>query len=269
MPPFILTCPSSRGIGLELTRRLLRTTTLPVIATARTDLEGLREKILGGLDEEGFRERGERLEVRRVDVTDESTISELASHITQRFGPPPKSHLRLAFLTAGILHPEKSPSQIVYSDALETYKVNVISHLLLFKHLSPFLPRKSTTLEPEQGLPNDHAIWAMMSARVGSVSDNSLGGWYSYRSSKSAVNQLAKSFDIHLKQSTGDKAIAVSLHPGTVKTGLSKEFWKGVPKGKLFSGEFAAERLHDVVRGLDTEVGRGRCWDWEGKEISP
>lgn len=109
---------------------------------------------------------------------------------------------------------------------------------------------------------------AIMSARVGSISDNSLGGWYSYRASKAAVNQIVKTFDIHLKQSAGEKAIAVGLHPGTVKTGLSKDFWGNVRGEKLFSGEFAAEKLGEVVRNVGTE-GRGRCWDWAGKEIPP
>ncbi|KAA6414152.1 MAG: hypothetical protein FRX48_02514 [Lasallia pustulata] len=107
-----------------------------------------------------------------------------------------------------------------------------------------------------------------MSARVGSISDNSLGGWYSYRCSKAGVNQLAKSLDIYLKNSAGEKAVAVALHPGTVKTGLSEEFWASTRPEKLFSAEFAAERLCEVVRGMGTE-GRGGCWDWEGKEVPP
>lgn len=107
-----------------------------------------------------------------------------------------------------------------------------------------------------------------MSARVGSISDNSLGGWYSYRASKAAVNQVIKSFDNHLRATAGDKAIALALHPGTVKTGLSKEFWGNVKGQKLFTVGFAAERLCRVVGGVGVE-GRGRCWDWEGKEILP
>lgn len=114
-----------------------------------------------------------------------------------------------------------------------------------------------------------------MSARVGSIADNDLGGWYSYRASKAAVNQLTKSFDNHLRTSSGENAAAVSLHPGTVKTGLSREFWGNVREGKLFSPGFAAERLVDVVRecGGGGEAGlrrhRGRCWDWAGEEIPP
>lgn len=107
-----------------------------------------------------------------------------------------------------------------------------------------------------------------MSARVGSITDNSAGGWYSYRASKAAVNQLAKSLDIYLQHSVGDKAMCVALHPGTVKTGLSQDFWASTPAEKLFSPSFAAERLCEVVKGLGPE-DRGKCWDWEGKEIPP
>lgn len=107
-----------------------------------------------------------------------------------------------------------------------------------------------------------------MSARVGSTSDNSLGGWYSYRASKAAVNSIAKSVDIFLRQRCGDKAMCVSLHPGTVKTGLSEEFWGSTPVEKLFSPEFSAEKMIEVVNTVGVE-GRGRCWDWKGTEILP
>ena len=108
----------------------------------------------------------------------------------------------------------------------------------------------------------------MMSARVGSITDNAAGGWYSYRSSKAAVNQIVKSLDIYLKNSTGEKALAIALHPGTVKTGLSEEFWDSTPKEKLFTPEFAAEKLIGVVQAMEVS-GRGKCWDWEGKVIPP
>ncbi|KAL9104991.1 MAG: hypothetical protein Q9187_008838, partial [Circinaria calcarea] len=157
---------------------------------------------------------------------------------------------------------------IDYANALVTFKINALGPILLMKHFSPFLPKKATEIDSSlDGLPSS-AVFAMMSARVGSITDNSAGGWYSYRSSKAAVNQIAKSLDIYLKNSSGEKAMAVSLHPGTVKTSLSEEFWESTPKGKLFTPEYSAERLIEVVRGLGRE-DRGKCWDWEGKEIPP
>lgn len=116
-------------------------------------------------------------------------------------------------------------------------------------------------------LPN-HATWVTMSARVGSVSDNKLGGWYSYRSSKAAVNSLTKSLDYELKTKGGTKSLAMSYHPGTVKTGLSREFWDSVVNDSLFEADDAVEKMARVVMGL--RVGqRGRCWDWKGDEVAP
>jgi NAD(P)-dependent dehydrogenase (short-subunit alcohol dehydrogenase family) len=186
--------------------------------------------------------------------------------------PPSRSHLRLAFAIPGILHPEKSPFQIDAQQCLDTFKINTIGPMLIMKHLSPFLPKKKTDMESQTdddiGLPA-HAVWVTMSARVGSTSDNSLGGWYSYRASKAAVNSFTKTFDLYLRNTSNDRAMAVSMHPGTVKTGLSKEFWANVKEEKLFSPEFAAEKLFGVVRSLTIDAGRGRCWDWAGKEILP
>lgn len=167
----------------------------------------------------------------------------------------------------GLLFPEKSPSQIDYDDALLTFRTNTLGPMMLMKHFSSFLPRKSTTLSSADDLPAQ-AVWATMSARVGSISDNRLGGWYSYRASKAAVNQTTKTFDNHLRVSAGDKAMAIALHPGTVKTGLSEEFWGNVKEEKLFSVEYAVEKLLEVVKGRKVE-DRGKCWDWKGEEVPP
>ena len=145
----------------------------------------------------------------------------------------------------------------------------------MIKHFEKYLPTKNTVLSSSEELGFDNssvmpksAVWASMSARVGSITDNRLGGWFSYRSSKAAVNQLTKTFDNRLQTRSGENAMAISLHPGTVKTGLSKEFWGNVEEDKLFSARFAAERLVDVVGKLRME-DRGKCWDWEGKEVPP
>ena len=186
--------------------------------------------------------------------------------------PSKTHHLHLAYLIPGILHPEKSPSQIDADNALSTFRVNTLGPMLLAKHFMPFLPRKATPAPAEdemKGLPNIAAM-ALMSARVGSVSDNARGGWYSYRSSKAAVNQLVKSFDIYVRNTAGDKAMVLGLHPGTVKTGLSKEFWDSIGEKGLLEPDQAAEHLYSVVleKGKDGE-GRGRCWDWKNTEVPP
>lgn len=149
------------------------------------------------------------------------------------------------------------------------FQVNTLGPLLLAKYFAEFLPRKATDIDFDkvEGVAR-HATWVNMSARVGSIGDNKLGGWFSYRASKAAVNSVTKSLDIMLKARSGDKALAMAYHPGTVRTGLSREFWGRVPEKQLFSPEYAVERMVDVVNGLD--VGqRGRCWDWKGEEIPP
>ncbi|OAL49936.1 NAD(P)-binding protein [Pyrenochaeta sp. DS3sAY3a] len=263
--PWSLISPASRGIGFALARRVLQTTRAPVVTTARKDLDRTKEELLEGLDVDE-----KRLTVLKLDVLDERSIADAAESCKQHFDP--KSHqLQLAFMVPGILFPEKSPAQIKADDALLTFRTNTLGPMLMLKHFSPFLPKKSTAInaqsEEMDGLPSI-ATTAIMSARVGSISDNRLGGWYSYRASKAGVNQLVKTFDNHLRTASGENAMAVALHPGTVRTGLSKGFWGSVKKEKLFERDWVAERLFDVVKQVGVE-GRGKCWDWDGKEVPP
>ncbi len=267
-----LVTPASRGIGFYLTRHLLQNTQIPVVATARKDVRDVKKRMLEGLSDV----ESSRLTVLKLDVTsilpsspipasdphlsfsshvknnpnkslDEDTISKAAAEATSLFSPK-DHHLHLAFCIPGILYPEKSPSQLNQKHLLETFATNTIGPLLLMKHFSSFLPKKTTELPPtDEGLPKQ-AIWLNMSARVGSISDNKLGGWYSYRASKAGVNSVTKGFDLWVRGRAGEKAMAMGYHPGTVKTGLSKEFWDGVPDEKLFSPEDAVEKMWNVVK---------------------
>ncbi|RMZ74343.1 short chain dehydrogenase [Pyrenophora seminiperda CCB06] len=265
MPLWSLISPASRGIGFALARRVLETTHVPVVATARKDLDKTKEGLLKDLNvDEG------RLTVLQLDVLDEATIADAAAACKEKFSDS-SSQLQLACIVPGILFPEKSPAQINADDALLTFRTNTLGPLLMLKHFSSFLPKKSSSTHRYNGdmtgLP-DAATMAIMSARVGSISDNRLGGWYSYRASKAGVNQVVKTFDNHLQTASSDKAMAIALHPGTVKTDLSKDFWGNVKKEKLFEREWVAKRLVDVIRQVGIE-GRGKCWDWDGKEVPP
>lgn len=207
--------------------------------------------------------------------------------------------MHLACVLPGVLlNPEKSLAQVDAKATMESFRINSLGQLLMAKHFFGFLPRKATAMpgynaydynededdeedeeredqededeaeeEAALHLPR-HATWLNMSARVGSTTDNRSGGWFSYRASKAAVNSFTKSLDIHLRTRAGDNAMAVAYHPGTVKTDLSKDYWGGVSKEKLFSAEYAAEKLVDVVCELGTD-DRGRCWDWKGTEVLP
>ncbi|CAL5873429.1 uncharacterized protein PFLUO_LOCUS7708 [Penicillium psychrofluorescens] len=200
----------------------------------------------------------------------------MASHLHQMY---PKTPLRLALTLPGILHVEKSPSQIDAASFMHSFQVNTLGPMLLMKHLAPFLPTKSTRPFPTLPQSDDnnnstslslpaYSIYATLAARVGSITDNASGGWYSYRASKAAVFQLTKTFDLYLRAQSRDRALAVALHPGTVRTDFTREYWG---TREMLEPQDAAERLLDVLIGVsaDFEGGRGRCWDWKGVEVCP
>ncbi|KAK8216073.1 short-chain dehydrogenase/reductase-like protein [Phyllosticta capitalensis] len=266
--PWTLVSPASRGIGQALARHVLRSTKAPMVATARGDLERAKEEILEGMDANAR----ERLSMVALDFLNESTIASASQHCADRF-PQRTHHLHLALVVPGLLFPEKAPAQIDADNALLTLQTNTLGPLLAIKHFARHLPRKSTSLPDSAtdafaNLPLP-ATWATMSARVGSITDNKLGGWYSYRASKAAVNQITKTFDNHLRTQAGEKAAAVAMHPGTVRTGLSRDFWDSVAKEKLFEADWVAERLMGVLKDGSGDKLRGRCWDWKGEEVPP
>ncbi|KAI0897328.1 NAD(P)-binding protein [Annulohypoxylon nitens] len=280
--PWILVSPASRGIGHALTRHLLRTTTAPILATARSDLSAVRASLLDSLPKDDQDSISKRLHLTYVDVTQEPTLNTASAEATRLF-PPSTHHLHLAFALPGILHPEKSPSDINYEAALRTLQVNLLGPLMLIKHFDSFLPRKNTSLSPDPiftsplSAPNSPdttasptpATFLLPSARVGSTSDNRLGGWYTYRASKAGINSLARTYDLYLRNRSGENAISIAYHPGTVRTDLSREFWDRVRPEKLFTPEYAAERMVEVVRTRRAAEHRGRCWDWRGEEVVP
>ncbi|EPT02848.1 NAD-binding protein [Fomitopsis schrenkii] len=261
--PFALVCPSSRGLSLAITRHLLRTTDLPVVATHRSaNAQDVRKNILSPLKDVD----PDRLKLLHLDLTSEETMASAADELSKAYPKDVQPHLHTAFFCGGVLHPERKPTDLDRQTIEHTFQLNVISHLLLMKHFSRFLPPPApngTGNTPAKEL----AKWVHMSARVGSISDNHLGGWFSYRASKAALNQAIRTFDLYLQQKK-IPAICVGTHPGTVKTDLSKDFWSGVPQDKLFEPEYAAEKLVDIVRSLD-EKSRGKVWDWAGKEVPP
>ncbi|KAI0661983.1 hypothetical protein C8Q70DRAFT_961669 [Cubamyces menziesii] len=282
MPPFVLISPATRGLSLALIRHYLQTTSLPVFGTYRPHPpsseqprtpDSVREHILRPLS--GLNVDPSRLRVLPLDFTSEESIAAAATALGDALPKDAQSYIRIAFFLAGVLHPERQPADLVLEDIAETFQLNVISHLLLIKHFSRFLPPASsaraatTSEEPSSSLGARNALakWVHVSARVGSISDNALGGWYSYRASKAALNQVIRTFDLHL-QAKKLPAISVGVHPGTVKTDLSKAFWNSVKPGKLFEPEYAAERLAEVVNGLGS-AQRGKVWDWKGEEVKP
>ena len=184
-----------------------------------------------------------------VDLCDEASIARVASRL-------PKGDVRLVINAAGILHdagrgPEKSLRDLDPAFLSRLFAVNAIGPALLMKHLLPLMPRQG------------RAVFASLSARVGSIGDNRLGGWYGYRASKAALNQLVRTAAIELARKHPE-AICVALHPGTVVTRLSAPF---ADQGKsLLSPNDAAEHLLKVIAAL--KVGdSGRFFDWRGTSV--
>ena len=170
-----------------------------------------------------------------LDLLNEDSIRACAAAISQTGLP-----LRLVIDATGFLHnahwgPEKSWQQLDPAHMAHSFAINAIGPALLMKHLLPLLPREGTS------------VFATLSAKVGSIGDNRLGGWYSYRASKAALNQLMHTAAIELHRKN-PRAVCVALHPGTVDTGLSSPFAKtGLD---VRTPAQAAERLVELLDGL-------------------
>ena len=126
---------------------------------------------------------------------------------------------------------------------------------MIGKHFLPLLSK------------NSRSVLAFLSARVGSISENKIGGWYSYRSSKAALNQLIKNFSIEAKR-INPNAIILGLQPGTVDSNLSKPFKKNVTKDNLFSADYSVKMLVDVIEKSTVEDS-GELLAWDGSNIKP
>lgn len=190
----------------------------------------------------------------RIDLEDESSIAAAAARMAG--GPAPS----LVIVATGLLHdathgPEKSYREFDPAWLARTMAVNAIGPALVAKHLLPLMPKQGRT------------VFAVLSARIGSISDNRLGGWYGYRMAKAALNQLVRTLSIEEKR-RNDRAIVVGLHPGTVDTRLSKPFQGNVRPGTLFTPDRAASQLLDVIDGLKVPDS-GKLFDFEGKEVAP
>jgi len=166
--------------------------------------------------------------------------------------------LHLAIIALGILHgegiaPEKTWRHADAEAMGAVLAVNTIAPTLIAKHVLPVLAKDRKT------------ALAALSARVGSISDNRLGGWVSYRASKAALNMVIRTFSIELARVNG-KAVFVGLHPGTVETGLSEPFRQGVPQGKLFTPQRSVAGMLATLDGIGPEES-GKIFDYAGKEV--
>jgi NAD(P)-dependent dehydrogenase (short-subunit alcohol dehydrogenase family) len=165
------------------------------------------------------------------------------------------SHVIVA---SGLLHreghgPERDWRQIDPAWMLESFRVNAVLPALAAKHFLPLLARDRP------------ALFAVLTARVGSIADNRLGGWHSYRASKAAANQLVRTLAVELRRKNPQAAI-VALHPGTVDTAMSAPFQRNVAAERLFTPEVSAAHLWRVLDGMGPEAS-GHFLAWDGSPI--
>ncbi len=224
-PARALVIGASGGIGAALTARIAAAG-LGVVTTARSS----------GCD-------------LVLDVTDEASIAAAMAGLA---GAPP---LRLVIVATGLLHdgalqPEKNLRALDAAALARSFAVNAIGPALVAKHALPLLPR------------DGKCVFAALSARVGSIADNRLGGWYGYRASKAALNQLVRTFAIEMQRTHPDTIVA-ALHPGTVETRLSAPF-RG--DRETVAPDVAAANLLHVIDDL-TPADSGGFFAWDGTAI--
>ena len=186
-----------------------------------------------------------------IDFNDESTIIKTAEFIKKKNTP-----ISILFDSTGILHhenymPGKPLKSIDIDFAKKNFLINSIGPALLIKHFAALLDSENKS------------VFATLSAKVGSISDNGYGGWYSYRASKAALNQLIKTASIEMKVKN-KKAVFLALHPGTVKSNLSQPFQKA--NLKIQEPEESAKHLVKILDSVD-QSQTGKFFNWDGSEL--
>ena len=188
-----------------------------------------------------------------LDIENQINIQDAAEKVKE-------NRLNHIIVATGILHsetfgPEKSIKDINHDSMTKVMNVNTIGPTLVGRYFIPLLTKDTKS------------VLAFLSARVGSISDNKLGGWYSYRASKTALNQIIKNFSIELKR-TNPNAIVLGLQPGTVDSKLSEPFKKNVPTEKLFTPKKSMELLLNVIENVSTKDS-GNLLAYDGETITP
>jgi len=235
------------GIGLGFVQQLLQDDRVAKIYATYRQPNSASE--LSALE----REHPAQLVCLSLDITEEAQIAECSDRIRSQV-----DRLHLVINCVGILHegdlqPEKSLRQINPDHLMRYFQINSIGAVLLAKHLSPLFCH------------SDRNIFATISAKIGSIGDNQLGGWYGYRASKAALNMLMRTVAIEYKRKS-PHTIVVTLHPGTTDTRLSKPFQRNVPPEKLFPVERTVAQLLAVIDKLEPQDS-GEFFSWDGSRL--
>ena len=238
---------SNRGIGLALVRQLLVNPMVDVVYA------GCRDPGFACDLDDLVKTYGTRVVPIAVDVTNSESIEDLANRL--EFDG---AHPNLIVNCAGLLHdrdlqPEKRLEDVTLGGLRRSFDINSIGPVLLMKAVKHVIPNQQ------------RVVIANLSARVGSLSDNKLGGWYGYRASKAAQNMFTRNIAIELGR-RNKKLVCVGLHPGTVDTDLSRPFQRSVPAQSLLSADTSAKRLLGVIDSLSPKESGG-FYAYDGSRI--
>jgi NAD(P)-dependent dehydrogenase (short-subunit alcohol dehydrogenase family) len=242
---------ASSGIGYAMAERLASD---PVVETlvlcSRRALPNSRLLAL----QSQLAAKGKQCLLLDVDIANEASLLAMTDHLRKDI-----QVIDLIVNTAGLLHskdvsPEKALEHISLSSMQQVFAVNAYGPILLAQALMPWLKSRRPV------------VFASLSARVGSIADNRLGGWYSYRASKAAQNQFLKTLAIELAR-RNPEAIVLALHPGTTDTDLSRPFQANVAQEKLFTPDFVAEQLLKQIMQMTAE-DTGSFIAWDGQRIA-
>ena len=187
-----------------------------------------------------------------IDIESDSSISN-ASNICSEAGPFDVIIVTTGMLSDDSINPEKSLRHLNKDSLSRIFSVNTLGPALIAKYFIPLLKKDAPS------------FLGFLSARVGSISDNRIGGWYSYRASKAALNMIIKNLSIEVARNN-PQSIIVGLHPGTVDSKLSKPFQGNVSEGKLFTPDYSVLKMVEVISNLKPE-NSGNCFAWNGEEI--
>ena len=197
----------------------------------------------------------------KIDICDEQSIADAVQGPVAEARRLTEAPVRLVLVATGVLQgdgvgpPERSLRMLDAASLLRSYQLNAVGPALVAKHMLPLLPRTG------------RSVFAALSARVGSIGDNRLGGWHAYRASKAGLNMILRTLAVELAR-THPEALCLGLHPGTVDTGLSRPFQGGVAREKLFTPDFSAARLLAAIEAAGPAQS-GQVLAWDGTPIPP
>ncbi len=239
---------ASGGLGAAFVRHLVASGTFAAVVALSRD--GTEPRVDNALLSHGA-----------IDLLHEASIMDAARGRVCEAVRSANAPLRLILVATGALHggglgsPERSYRALDAEALLHATRINMIGPALIAKYMLPLLPRTG------------RSVFAALSARVGSIGDNRLGGWHAYRAAKASLNMMLRNLAIELAR-THPQAIVLGLHPGTVATALSAPFQAGVGKDKLFTPDYAAARLLAVIERA-TPSQSGQVLAWDGAVVPP